>query len=262
MSEVLKRNYTDHRKPCVLTTWDVVVFYLQTMQELQKAGEFTHNLFGSLTTVKNEAGDIFFIGKEVVNVLGYQNVSKTIAEHVDTEDMIKLDNESLLSLGINSGQRGETLISESGLYSLVLSSKIEGAKAFKRWVTSEVLPDIRKKGIYATPMTVDKMLDDPDFAIELLQKYKHEKAEKQKALQQVDNLNTVLDNLLEWVSILKVSRFNKVSENNFNWRVLKQKSADLGYAIKKAESPRYPYQNLYHITVFKACYPEYNYKMI
>jgi prophage antirepressor-like protein len=198
----------------------------------------------------------------VVNVLGYQNTAETINKFVDDEDKIKMNNSDLLLLGIDSGRKGETLISESGLYSLVLSSKIEGAKAFKRWVTSEVLPDIRKKGIYATSMTVDKMLDDPDFAIELLQKYKHEKAEKQKALQQVDNLNTVLDNLLEWVSILKVSRFNKVSENNFNWRVLKQKSADLGYAIKKAESPRYPYQNLYHITVFKACYPEYNYKMI
>jgi prophage antirepressor-like protein len=262
MSEVLKRNYTDHRKPCVLTTWDVVVFYLQSMQELQKAGEFTHNLFGSLTTVKNEAGDIFFIGKEVVNVLGYQNTAETINKFVDDEDKIKMNNSDLLLLGIDSGRKGETLISESGLYSLVLSSKIEGAKAFKRWVTSEVLPDIRKKGIYATPMTVDKMLDDPDFAIELLQKYKHEKAEKQKAIQQVENLNTVLDNLLEWVSILKVSKFNKVSEKHFDWRVLKKKSEDLGYTIKKAESPRYGYQNLYHITVFKACYPEYNYKMI
>ena len=89
-----------------------------------------------------------------------------------------------------------------------------------------------------------------------------QKAEKQKAIQQVENLNTVLDNLLEWVSILKVSKFNKVSEKHFDWRVLKKKSEDLGYTIKKAESPRYGYQNLYHITVFKACYPEYNYKMI
>jgi len=85
--------------------------------------------------------------------------------------------------------------------------------------------------------------------------------EREQALLQVSNLNTVLDNLLEWVSIIKVSRFNGVKENRFNWRLLKSKSDELGYAIKKAESPRYGYQNLYHINVFRACYPQYNYNL-
>ena len=240
------------------------LFLLQTMQELQKAGEFTHNLFGSLTTVKNEAGDIFFITKQVADILDYEDSNRLI-RRLEEDEIIRLSHEeadAILSGVEKINSRGLTLLTESGLYSAILGSKKTEAKSFKRWVTSEVLPDIRKKGIYATPMTVDKMLDNPDFAIELLQKYKHEKAEKQKALQQVDNLNTVLDNLLEWVSILKVSKFNKVSEKHFDWRVLKKKSEDLGYTIKKAESPRYGYQNLYHITVFKACYPEYNYKMI
>lgn len=102
----------------------------------------------------------------------------------------------------------------------------------------------------------------PKTYIEALKALVVSEEAKQKAIQQVENLNTVLDNLLEWVSILKVSKFNKVSEKHFDWRVLKKKSEDLGYTIKKAESPRYGYQNLYHITVFKACYPEYNYKMI
>jgi prophage antirepressor-like protein len=240
------------------------LFLLQNMQELQKAGEFTHNLFGSLTTVKNEAGDIFFITKQVADILDYEDSNRLI-RRLEEDEIIRLSHEeadAILSGVEKINSRGLTLLTESGLYSAILGSKKTEAKVFKRWVTSEVLPDIRKKGIYATPMTVDKMLDNPDFAIELLQKYKHEKAEKQKALQQVDNLNTVLDNLLEWVSILKVSKFNKVSEKHFDWRVLKKKSEDLGYTIKKAESPRYGYQNLYHITVFKACYPEYNYKMI
>ena len=85
---------------------------------------------------------------------------------------------------------------------------------------------------------------------------------KEQALLQVENLNTVLDNLLDWVSIIKVARLNKVSEKYFNWRLLKSKSEELGYAIKKAESPRFAYQNLYHLTVLKACYPElkYNFK--
>lgn len=82
---------------------------------------------------------------------------------------------------------------------------------------------------------------------------------KEKALLEVGNLNTVLDNLLDWVSIIKIAQFNKVSEKHFDWRRLKNKSNELGFAIKKAESPRYGYQNLYHITVFKACYPKFNY---
>lgn len=75
-------------------------------------------------------------------MLGYKNPSKAIKDHVDTED--KLNNETLLSLG----QRGGWIINESGLYSLILSSKIPTAKAFKRWVTHEVLPTIRRTGGY------------------------------------------------------------------------------------------------------------------
>lgn len=87
-------------------------------------------------------GEPWFVGKDVATVLGYQNGSKALSDHVDEED--KLNNESLLSLG----QRGGWLINESGLYSLILSSKLPNAKAFKRWVTSEVLPTIRKTGSY------------------------------------------------------------------------------------------------------------------
>lgn len=87
-------------------------------------------------------GEPWFVGKDVATVLGYQNGSKALSDHVDEED--KLNNESLSSLG----QRGGWLINESGLYSLILSSKLPNAKAFKRWVTSEVLPSIRKTGSY------------------------------------------------------------------------------------------------------------------
>jgi hypothetical protein len=79
--------------------------------------------------------------------------------------------------------------------------------------------------------------------------------------QKVENLDTVLDNLLEWVSIIKVAKFNKISENTFEWRKLKSKSEELGYLIKKAESPRFGFQNLYHIDCFKSCYPQFNYNL-
>lgn len=87
----------------------------------------------------------WFVGKDVAEILGYTNPSKALLDHVDEED--KLNNETLSSLG----QRGGWLINESGLYSLILSSKLPNAKKFKRWVTSEVLPAIRKTGGYQLP---------------------------------------------------------------------------------------------------------------
>jgi len=86
--------------------------------------------------------------------------------------------------------------------------------------------------------------------------------EKEQLLLQVDNLSTALDTLVEWVSIIKVAQHNKVSEKAFDWRKLKEKSRQMGYAIKKAESARYKFQNLYNISVFKACYPQYKYNFI
>lgn len=116
----------------------------------------------------------YFVGKDVTTVLGYQNSSKALADHVDSED--KLNNESLSSLG----QRGGWLINESGLYSLILGSKLPEAKRFKRWVTSEVLPSLRRNGMYA----MDELLDNPDLAINALQKLKEEReARRQLELQ-------------------------------------------------------------------------------
>ncbi len=92
----------------------------------------------------NIDGKPYFVGKDIADILGYANPSKALADHVDEED--KLNNESLVSLG----QRGGWLINESGLYSLILSSKMPNAKKFKRWVTSEVLPAIVHKGVYMT----------------------------------------------------------------------------------------------------------------
>lgn len=108
------------------------------MNEMQV---FNNPTFGEIRTVTINK-EPWFVGKDVAQVLGYQNPSKALADHVDAED--KLNNESLLSLG----QRGGWLVNESGLYALIMSSKLPSAKAFKRWVTGEVLPAIRKNGGY------------------------------------------------------------------------------------------------------------------
>ena len=104
---------------------------------------FNNTEFGEIRSMTIN-GEPWFVGKDIAAALGYSNPSKALIDHVDDED--KLNNETLSSLG----QRGGWLINESGMYSLILSSKLEGAKRFKRWVTSEILPSIRKTGAYAT----------------------------------------------------------------------------------------------------------------
>lgn len=133
---------------------------------------FENPRFGKIRTIEIE-GEPWFVGKDVAEVLGYQNPSKALADHVDAED--KLNNETLSSLG----QRGGWLINESGLYSLVLSSKLPTAKAFKRWITSEVIPSIRKHGAYMTPDKLEDILLNPDTLITLATELKKERAARE-----------------------------------------------------------------------------------
>lgn len=118
----------------------------------------------ALRTLTDENGEPWFVAKDVCDVLGYTNASKAISDHVDPED--KLNNESLSSLG----QRGGWLVNESGLYSLVLSSKLPTAKEFKRWVTHEVLPQIRKTGGYIPAGDADSDEDIMARAVLVAQK--------------------------------------------------------------------------------------------
>ena len=116
---------------------------------------FENEEFGSVRTMEIN-GEPYFVGKDVAEILGYANTSKALIDHVDDED--KLNNETLSSLG----QRGGWLINESGLYSLILSSKLSTAKKFKRWVTSEILPAIRKTGNYSIQSKPDSYtIEDP-----------------------------------------------------------------------------------------------------
>lgn len=130
---------------------------------------FENSEFGKVRTVLID-DEPWFVGKDVAKILGYQNASKALADHVSKED--KLNNETLLSLG----QRGGWLINESGLYSLILSSKMPRAREFKHWVTSEILPSIRRHGLYA----VDEVLANPDMLINALTALKEERANRER----------------------------------------------------------------------------------
>lgn len=114
-------------------------------------------------TINNEP---YFVGKDVAEVLGYTNPRQALKSHVDEDD------KGVSKFDTPGGKQDLVIINESGLYSLILSSKLPQAKEFKRWVTSEVLPTIRKHGMYAT----DQLLNDPDLAIAAFQALKDERA--------------------------------------------------------------------------------------
>ena len=150
------------------------------MNELQI---FNNAEFGQLRTLVKD-NETWFIGRDVAVALGYAKPENAIYTHVDEEDKT-----TTLIQGNGSNYKSKTtLINESGLYSLVLSSKLPNAKKFKRWVTSEVLPSIRKHGIYATTQTIETMLADPDNAIKVFIALKEERAKRIEQEKQIATL--------------------------------------------------------------------------
>lgn len=143
---------------------------------------FQNEQFGSIRTMEHE-DSVWFVGKDIAIILGYSNPSKAVSTHVDEDDkrfiMAKIADSQNGNVPV--GQTKTALINESGLYSLILSSKLPKAKEFKHWVTSEVLPSIRKHGVYMTPERLTESLQNPDSLITILETLKTEQ-DKNKAL--------------------------------------------------------------------------------
>ncbi|MGJ5700357.1 phage antirepressor [Staphylococcus chromogenes] len=129
----------------------------------------------------------YFVGNDVAQILGYEDYRGAINKKVDTEDKLRSQ------IDYAGQKRSVTLINESGLYSLIFSSKLESAKRFKRWVTSEVLPAIRKHGIYATDNVIEQTLKDPDYIITVLTEYKKEKEQNLLLQQEIGELKPKAD---------------------------------------------------------------------
>ena len=155
----------------------------------------------------------YFVGKDVAEVLGYKNTPKAIRDHIDEED--KRTERIVHPLG---GQQDTWLINESGLYSLILKSKLPSAKKFKRWVTSEVLPTIRKHGMYAT----EELLNNPDLLIRIATQLKEERTNRLIAEQRVNELQPkadYYDKILANKSLMTISVIAKnygMSANKMN----------------------------------------------
>lgn len=170
---------------------------------------FKNEEFGEIRIVTIDE-EPWFVAKDIANNLGYQNGSRDINRHVHEEDRVK-------DMVFDGRQNKETiLINESGLYALILGSKLESARKFKHWVTSEVLPAIRKHGLYAT----EDLLNDPDLLIAMATELKNErqarklaeeKIEKQKPL--VDFANQVSDttDLIDMKTMAKLLKDNNIN---------------------------------------------------
>lgn len=190
---------------------------------------FKNEQFGEVRVVEQN-GEPWFVGKDVAEILGYSDTNKAVAMHVDDEDK-KLNDKSSSSFG----QRGAHLINESGLYSLILSSKLPQAKQFKRWVTSEVLPSIRKHGGYINgqeSMTDEELLSKALIMAQSKIEEKTRQIERMKPKEIFADAVTASHNSILVGELAKVLRQNgiEIGQNRlFEWL------RGNGYLIKRKD---------------------------
>lgn len=194
---------------------------------------FENDQFGSIRTVEIDSTP-YFVGKDVAEVLAYNEPHKAIVRHIDEDDRMKHPITDI------TGRVQETwLINESGLYSLILSSKLPKAKEFKHWVTSEVLPAIRRHGMYAT----DELINNPDIAIAAFTALKEERAKNKQLTdtvavqeQQIAELKpkaSYYDVVLNCADLLSTTKIAKDYGKSARW--LNELLHELGIQFKQGD---------------------------
>jgi len=193
---------------------------------------FNNKEFGEIRVVEVK-GEPWLVGKDVAEILGYNEPHKAIQRHVDSDDGMKHP------IPTKGGIQDSWIINESGLYSLVLSSKLPNAKQFKKWVTSEVLPTIRKHGTYMTSEVIEETLTNPDFIIQLATKLKEEQEARIEAENKIkldkpkvifaDSVSSSHTSILvgELAKLLKQNGINTGQNRFFEWL------RNNGYLIKR-----------------------------
>ena len=234
--------------------------------------------FGRVRVVECE-GEPWFVAKDVCECLELTDVSKTIS-------LLDNDEKGTNSIRTPGGEQQMLVVSEPGLYSLILRSRKPEAKAFKRWIIHEVVPSIRKRGLYATEAVMDRILDDPDFGISLLQQYKFEReqrklveAQRDEAVRtkaeigsrreatamntasrlskENDQLRDEIGDSRTWKQVKAIPWLEEVFEvsqamYSVAGRKLSDMSRRMGYEIREVEDSRYGSVKAYHMDVIEA----------
>ena len=205
---------------------------------------FNNSEFGEIRTVEIE-GEPWFVGKDVAQALGYSDTADAIKTHVDEEDKRHIKVGEIPTL--KTSNYGAILINESGIYALVFGSKLESAKRFKHWITSEVLPQIRKTGTYG-----------PKSQLEILQMSINQLVEQEKKMHEFESrLDQIeaktITSPRDYYTISGFASIRKqrvdVSKANLLGRKAAKLSKEYGYDIGKASDPRYGTVNTYHVDI-------------
>ena len=196
---------------------------------------FKNEEFGEIRTLEIN-GEPYFVGKDVAEILGYAEPRSAVSKKVDEED------KGVSKIATPSGTQEMTIINESGLYSLILSSKLPTAKKFKRWVTSEVLPSIRKTGKYSIVENKPSYaIEDP---IERAKAWIKEQEEKQKIQVELQEKNNFVNRIAISSNSVLVRELAKIASKagqTIGEKKLWQKLRDWGYVLKNSTEPKQKY---------------------
>lgn len=215
---------------------------IQNMADIQI---FNNPQFGEIRTVINENGEPLFCLADVCKALELTNPT-TVKNRLDKEDVQLIDLHALNSTEGMIGNSTANFITESGFYDVILQSSSPRVKPFRKWVTSEVLPSIRKTGSYA--------ITAPRTYSEALRQLADEVEAKEKAQLLLAEKAEQLDESKEWFSIKRWAKLHRKNWRNYSWRKLKAVSHELGYEVKKIFDGNYDEVNIYHRAVFEAVY--------
>ena len=214
---------------------------------------FNSEEFGDVRALELN-GAPWFVGKDVAEALGYgagKSLANAVSKHVDEED------KGVTEMMTPGGVQKVIIINESGLYSLVLSSKLPSAKKFKHWVTSDVLPTIRRHGAYMTEEALEKAITEPDFLIRLATQLKEEKAKRLEAEKQIEAdrpkvtfanaVNVSKDGMLLGMlaKLLHQNGLDIGQKRLFQWM------RDKGYLMKNGTDKNMPTQKARELGLFK-----------
>lgn len=208
----------------------------------------------NLSVFQFESQDVRFVdGKPVANdvakILGYTDPAKAVSTKV------KAKNKGVTKLVTAGGVQSVTVLEESGIYQLIFSSKLPSAEKFQDWVFEDVLPSIRQTGGYGVVKTPQTYIEALEAIIV---------AEKEKELLRLESeqlkeenlaLAEAVDELFDYSSIIRVAKWNNLSEKDFKWRALKRASKEMGEEVKQVPCPRFGTKNLYSHNVWRYCYP-------